>query len=61
MIRRYPNVGTHHKLCYGIITGIHTVMRGTRGTETSKYLEEKKINNDYESSGERNCKSPNLG
>ena len=43
MIRRYPNVGTHHKLCYGIIAGIHTVMRGTRGTETSKYPEEKKI------------------
>ena len=27
-----------------IITGIHTVMRGTWGTETSKYPEEKKVN-----------------
>ena len=34
-------------------------MRGTRGTETSKYPQEEKINNDSESSGERKRKSPN--
>ena len=33
--------------------------RGTRRTETSKYPEEKKINNDSQSSGERKGKSPN--
>ena len=32
---------------------------GTRGTETSNYPEEKKVNNDSESSGERNRTSPN--
>ena len=32
---------------------------GTRGTETSKYPEEKKVKNDSESSGERNRRSPN--
>ena len=32
---------------------------GTRGTETSNYPEEKKVNNDSESSGERNRRSPN--
>ena len=34
-------------------------VRGTRGTETSKYPEEKKANSDSESSGERNWNSPN--
>ena len=34
--------------------------KGTRGTETSNYPKEKKVNNDSESSGERNWKSPNL-
>ena len=34
-------------------------MKGTQGTETSKYLEEKKTNSDSESSGERNRSSPN--
>ena len=33
--------------------------RGTRGTETSKYPEEKKTRSDSESSGERNRRSPN--
>ena len=33
--------------------------RGTRRTETSKYPEEKKINNDSVSSGERKRRSPN--
>ena len=32
---------------------------GTRGTETSKYPEEEKINNDFVSSGERTRKRPN--
>ncbi len=31
----------------------------TLGTETSKYQEEEKINNDFQSSGERNGTSPN--
>ncbi len=31
----------------------------TQGTETSKYLEEKKVRNDFQSSGERNGRSPN--
>ena len=35
------------------------VEKGTQGTETSKYLEEKKTNSDSESSGERNRRSPN--
>ena len=34
---------------------------GTRGTETSKYPEEEKINNDFLSSGERTGKRPNHG
>ena len=34
-------------------------MEGTRGTETSKYLEEEKVNNDFLSSGERKGKSLN--
>ena len=42
-----------------ILTPIHNVRKGTRGTETSKYPEEKKINNDSVSSGERKRKSPN--
>ena len=33
--------------------------RVTRGTETSKYPEEEKINNDFLSSGERTGKRPN--
>ena len=33
--------------------------RVTQGTETSKYLEEKKEKFDYLSSGERNGNSPN--
>jgi hypothetical protein len=35
-------------------------MEPTRGTETSKYPEEKKITNDSLSSGERTGKSPNF-
>jgi hypothetical protein len=33
----------------------------TGRTETSKYPEEEKINNDFPSSGERKGKSPNFG
>ena len=33
--------------------------KGTRGTETSKYPQEEKINNDFLSSGERTGKRPN--
>ena len=35
--------------------------RGTRGSETSKYPQEEKINNDSLSSGERTGKRPNRG
>ena len=49
-----------------IHTPIHNVWKGTRGTETSKYPEEKKEKNlskerniDFQSSGERNGKSLN--
>ena len=34
-------------------------MRRTRGTETSQYPQEKKVNNDSVSSGERKRRSPN--
>ena len=37
----------------------HLTMRQTRGTETSKYLQEKKTSSDSLSSGERTGKSPN--
>ena len=40
MIREYPNGGTHRAIC--IATGIDTVAKRTRGTETSKYLQERK-------------------
>ena len=53
MIRRCPNRET----CYA--EGIATVRSVTQGTETSKYLEEKKITNDSASSGERTRMSPN--
>ena len=43
MIRRYPNVGTQYGLYRTIIARIHSVIKGTQGTETSKYLKEKKI------------------
>ena len=44
VIRRYPNAGTHLYESIGIITWKHSVMRGTWGTETSKYPKEKKSN-----------------
>ena len=43
-IRRYPNVETHHNQSCGIIIWIHSIMKGTWGTEPSKYPEEKKVN-----------------
>ena len=41
-IRRYPNEGTQHVEMRVIVYWIHRYTRGTQGTETSKYLEEKK-------------------
>ena len=37
------------------------IHEGTPGTETSKYRQEEKINNDFPSSGERTGKRPNRG
>jgi hypothetical protein len=54
-IRRFPNGTTQYT------EGVLSVRRPTQGTETSKYLQEKKINNDSLSSGERTGKSPNRG
>jgi hypothetical protein len=54
-IRRFPNETTQY------IEDVLSVRRPTQGTETSKYLQEKKINNDSLSSGERTGKSPNRG
>jgi hypothetical protein len=52
-IRRFPNGTTRHT------EGVSTARWPTQGTETSKYLQEKKINNDSLSSGERTGNSPN--
>ena len=52
-IRRYPNGTTQY------IEDVLPARGPTQGTETSKYLQEKKINNDSLSSGERTGKSPN--
>ena len=40
LIRICPNGETHRAIC--IATGIHTVAKRTQGTETSKYLQERK-------------------
>ena len=40
LIRIYPNGETHRAIC--IATGIDTVAKRTQGTETSKYLQERK-------------------
>ena len=53
-IRRFPNGTTQYT------EGVLPARGPTQGTETSKYLQEKKINNDSLSSGERTGKSPNL-
>ena len=52
-IRKFPNGTTQYT------EGVLSERRPTQGTETSKYLQEKKINNDSPSSGERTGKSPN--
>ena len=52
-IRRFPNGTTQYT------EGVLPARGPTQGTETSKYLQEKKINNDSLSSGERTGKSPN--
>ena len=54
-IRRFPNGTTQY------IEDVLSERRPTQGTETSKYLQEKKINNDSLSSGERTGNSPNRG
>ena len=41
------------------VEDIASERKRTPGTETSKYREEEKINNDFLSSGERKGKSPN--
>ena len=53
-IRRFPNGTTQY------IEDVLSERRPTQGTETSKYLQEKKITNDSPSSGERTGKSLNL-
>lgn len=52
-IRRFPNGTTRYT------EGVPPAREPTQGTETSKYLQEKKITNDSPSSGERTGKSPN--
>ena len=54
-IRRFPNGTTQYT------EGVLSARRPTQGTETSKYLQEKKINNESLSSGERTGNSPNQG
>ncbi len=44
MIRRSLNGETRHEQTSCIHAPIHNAWRGTRGTETSKYPEEKKEN-----------------
>ena len=53
LIRRYPNGATR------IVEDYTSNAKSTRGTETSKYPEEKKTNSDSLSSGERTGNSPN--
>ena len=61
LIRRYPNGETPWRKTPGPTTESIGCEEGTRGTETSKYPEEEKINNDFLSSGERTGKRPNQG
>ncbi len=44
MIRRYLNGETRQRKPLSACSEIHSCMRGTRGTETSKYPEEEKEN-----------------
>ena len=59
LIRRRPNGGTRQPKRLSPMTESIGHEEGTRGTETSKYPEEEKINNDFLSSGERTGKRPN--
>ena len=61
LIRRHPNGGTQWRKTPLPLTESIGQEEGTRGTETSKYPEEEKINNDFLSSGERTGKRPNQG
>ena len=60
-IRRYPNGGTRQPKRLSPQNEYIVLQEGTRGTETSKYPQEEKINNDFPSSGERTGKRPNRG
>ena len=59
LIRRYPNGGTRQSKRLSPQNEYIVLQEGTRGTETSKYPQEEKINNDFLSSGERTGKRPN--
>ena len=54
MIRRYPNGATQCSEA-----ALHRQGEPTRGTEISKYPQEKKTSSDSPGSGERRGKSPN--
>ena len=61
LIRRYPNGETRQAKSLSLQDEYIVLTEGTRGTETSKYPQEEKINNDFLSSGERTGKRPNQG
>ena len=58
LIRGFPNGETQFIYKLLLFEYIEQV-EGTRGSETSQYLEERKANSDSLSSGERNGNSPN--
>ena len=58
-IRRHPNGGTRQLKRLSPQDESIVLQEGTLGTETSKYRQEEKINNDFLSSGERTGKRPN--
>ena len=60
-IRRYPNGETRQSKRLSPWDEHIVSQEGTRRTETSKYPQEEKINNDFLSSGERTGKRPNRG
>ena len=60
-IRRYPNGETRQVKNLSPQNESIVLQEGTRRTETSKYPQEEKINNDFLSSGERTGKRPNRG
>ena len=57
----YPNGETRQVKNLSLQDEYIVLTEGTRGTETSKYPQEEKINNDFLSSGERTGKRPNQG